>query len=831
MFSMATLTPTADIPVSKPTRSVFSRVLLIVFLGLLLILAGAAAYLYSVARSALPQLDGTLAVRGISSSVEVIRDPRGIPTIDAKSYDDLFFAQGYVTAQDRLWQMDIMRRFAAGEMAEIAGPVLLKNDREQRILGLRAAARKAVQNLPPRDRAFFEAYARGVNAFIESHRGRLPIEFRLMSYQPSAWSMEDSMVIGARLIQDLNHYTYRSALEREKILAKLGPELTAELYVNSSWRDRPPTAKARRVEELHPNNQHSDDDDEDDGPDSNIAGGTLPSLVATEPRATLVPGSNNWVVSGAHTVTGKPILSNDMHLNHQMPNLWYEAHLGFGDYDVIGVTLPGLPFVIVGHNRRVAWGFTNVGPTVEDLYIETFNDQGAYQTPKGWQQPEHRVENIRVKGKADVTVDVVVTRHGPIISDLIPGETRKIALRWTLYESIHNPFFDIDSAENWDEFLRALSTWDSPAQNAVYADVDGHIGYHATAHVPIRKSGDGSLPVNGADDAHEWTGYIPFEKLPSVYDPPSGILATANGRITPNKYLYSVSTEWDAPWRTERIYRVLESGKKFSVADMLSLQTDVYSGFDRFCAERFVYALDHVKNPSRRAQQARELMRDWDGRQTTDSSAATIENRALHQLYRLILEPKLGPATASATEKHDELRPPPLSWKDYHWFMSSVWMENVLVKQPKRWLPSQFDSYEALLATAVESAVTAPEAPEDLAQWRWGKFSALEIENPVLSRLPLIGRWNGPGLMEQSGGSYTVKQVGRAFGPSERYTANLSDFDQSTLNTVTGQGGNFLSPHYMDQWKAWYEGTTFPLPFSAQAVEKSAAHRLVMQPQ
>src|SRR5262245_28306225 len=382
---MATLTPTADVPVFKPTRSIFSRVLLIVSVGLLLILAGAVAYLYSVARSALPQLDGTLTVRGLSSSVAVIRDTRGIPTIGAKSFDDLFFAQGYVTAQDRLWQMDIMRRFAAGEMAEIAGPALLKSDREQRILGLRAAARKAVQGLSPRDRSFFEAYTRGVNAFIESHRDRLPIEFRLMSYRPTAWSTEDSMVIGARLIQDLNHYTYRSALEREKILVKLGPELTAELYVNSSWRDRPPTAKARRVEELHPKNQHSDDDEEDDGPDSNIARHMLPSPIATEARATLVPGSNNWVVSGAHTVTSKPMLSNDMHLNHQMPNLWYEAHLRSGDYDVIGVTLPGLPFVIVGHNRRIAWGFTNVGPTVEDLYIETFNDQSAYQTPKGWQ--------------------------------------------------------------------------------------------------------------------------------------------------------------------------------------------------------------------------------------------------------------------------------------------------------------------------------------------------------------------------------------------------------------------------------------------------------------
>ena len=233
-----------------------------------------------------------------------------------------------------------------------------------------------------------------------------------------------------------------------------------------------------------------------------------------------------------------------------------------------GVTLPGLPFVIVGHNRRIAWGVTNVGPTVEDLYIENFNEQGAYQTPQGWTEPEHRKEVIHVKGQPDVAIDVTVTRHGPVITDLIPGETRKVALRWTLYDSLHNPFFDIDSSQNWREFRQAASLLDSPGQNFVYADVDGHIGYQTTGHVPIRKAGDGSVPVSGADGAHEWAGYIPFEKLPSIFDPPSGVLATANGRITPNNYPYNISTEWDAAWRTGRIYRVLESGKKFGTSDM-----------------------------------------------------------------------------------------------------------------------------------------------------------------------------------------------------------------------------------------------------------------------
>jgi penicillin G amidase len=829
---MVTVISTADVP-AQPRTHRLRRVLLSFLLATLLILLGAALYLYHVARSAWPQLDGSIALKGLSSPVIVVRDARGVPTLDAKSLDDLFVAQGYVTAQDRLWQMDILRRFASGDMAEVLGPGLLEHDREQRILGLREVARKSVTALSPRDRAYFEDYARGVNAFLDSHQNRLPIEFRLMGYKPKPWSVEDSILIGARLVQDLNHGTYESALEREKILAKLGPELTADLYVNSSWRDRPPSPKARRIDQQNPGGAGGDDEEEDYGADSNVARRTFTpaSAVPVHARPLLIPGSNNWVVSGAHTVTGKPMLSNDMHLNHQMPNLWYEAHLCAGDYDVVGVTLPGLPFVIVGHNRRIAWGFTNLGPTVEDLYVETLNDQGAFQTPGGWQPAQHRAEVIHVKGKPDVTLDVTLTRHGPIITELIPGETRKIALHWTIYDSLHNPFFDIDSAQNWDEFLKALVTWDSPAQNAVYADVDGHIGYHATAHVPIRKSGDGSLPVSGDNDAHEWAGYIPFNKLPTVYDPPAGILATANGRITPDKYPYSVSTEWDAPWRTERIYRVLESGKRFSASDMLSLQTDVYSAFDRLCAERFVYALDHAPNLSKRAQQARDLMRDWDGRQTVDSAAAAIENRAQHELRRLLLEPKLGPAPKTSSSKGPAPKSEGLNWKDYHWFMSSIWMENILLKQPKRWLPDGYASHDALLAAAVEAAVNRPDAPPDLAQWRWGKFSPIDIEHPVLSRLPLIGRWTGPGLNDQSGGSYTVKQVGRAFGPSERYTADLSNLDQSTLNIVTGQGGNFLSPHYLDQWKAWYEGSTFPLPFSKQAVQKGKAHQLVLEPE
>jgi len=812
-------------------------------IAILIAALGGLAWLYWMARSALPQLDGSVKVAGLSAKVTVIRDGHGVPTIDAANLEDLFFAQGYVTAQDRLWQMDVMRRFAAGEISEILGADFLKHDREQRILGLRVAAQKAVEVSSAQTRAHFEAYARGVNAYIESHRDRLPIEFRILRYSPRLWAQEDSALIAAQMVKDLNHYPYGDALDREKILAKLGPELTADLYVNSSWHDRPPTVARPSLEE----NTGSEDDEQDK---RSPVSSSVAQLTATpafrdlvgaglaralEPDshadARLVVGSNNWVVSGAHTLSGKPLLSNDMHLGHQMPNLWYEAHIRCGSLDAAGVTLPGIPYVIVGHNQHIAWGFTNVGPTVEDVYIETFNPDGQYLTPEGWKSPDHRREVIHVKGKPDVVADVALTRHGPIITDLVPGETRKLALRWTLYEGTHNPFFEVDSAENWKQFRRAFSALDAPGQNVVFADVDGNVGYQATGKIPIRASGGGSLPENGSDNAHEWIGYIPFDKLPSVYNPPSGIIATANGRITPDGYPFSISTGWEAPWRTARIYRVLESGKKFSAADMLALQTDIYSDGERFFAERLVYDVDHAKNASVRTKQAAELMRGWDGRMTADSPAPTIGYRARVELTRLLLEPKLGPAPLGPANKDPKQVYATLNWKTYSWGMQSVWLENILQHQPKRWLPESYSSYDDLLAAAVEAAVSGPEAPQDLASWHWGAFHPVEIQHPILSRIPLLQRWTGPGVQPQSGSGYTVKAVSRSHGPSERLTVDLSDLDQSTLNLVTGEAGNVLSPYYMDQWKAWYEGYSFKLPYSSKAVRAAQEHVLVLEPQ
>jgi penicillin amidase len=889
------MSSTVSLPQTLPSnvrrRNPALRILYYVVCLLLVALIAGIWWFYWIAHKPLPQLDGTITVPGISSKIRVVRDQQGVPTIEAATLEDLFFAQGYVTAQDRLWQMDMMRRAAAGELSEVIGEDTLKMDRQERILGLRLAAEAAEKNISARDRAYFDAYARGVNAFLESHRDRLSLEFRLLKYTPRPWTVTDSLLVGAILVQDLNHYRNPPALTREKILAKLGSELTADLYVNSSWRDRPPTQVRRMTDEPAVHSGDEDDDDEEVDPSGRTGrsisalskvvilseagpparplltrwGGAAKDLLSPVTRKQVLrftqddnnlssarasdfssalpyelssnftldetgsfrPGSNNWVVSGQHTVSGKPLLSNDMHLDHQMPNLWFAAHLKSGNFEVAGVTLPGVPFVIVGHNQRIGWGFTNLGPTVEDDFIEEFNAQGQYKTPAGWVEPQHRQETIHVKGKPDVTLDVVTTRHGPIITELLHGETRKIALRWTLQDGMGLIFFDVDSAQNWDEFRKAFSTFGAPGQNVMYADVDGHIGYQATGRVPIRAAGDGSLPVSGSDDAHEWKGWIPFDDMPHVYDPPEGILATANGRITSDGYKYAISTNWDAPWRSDRIYRVLESGKKFAPADMLALQMDVSSTYDRFCADKFVYAIDHATNASMRAKQAADILRDWNGRMSADSAAPTIETKARHELDRLLLEPKLGAAADSPSSRPNSGA---LTWKSYQWAMASVWLENVLTKQPARWLPPGYSDYNSLLTAALENAVKKTGVPSDLSQWQWGKNDPLEIDHPVLSRLPLIGRFTGPGLHPQSGSGQTVKQVGRGFGPSERLTLNFANFDESTLNLVTGESGVFLSPYYMDQWTAWYGGSTFVFPFSQAAVEQRRAHEMTLVP-
>ncbi len=809
-------------------------------LALVLILAvvGFGVWLTHATRAALPQIDGELAVSGLTAPVNVIRDVHGVPHIKASNLPDLFFAQGYVTAQDRLWQMDLSRRAAAGQLSEILAPKLfgegiLKLDKRQRILGLRAMAEQAAGSAKGDEKQYLEAYASGVNAYIASHKGALPSEFQLLGYEPKPWTVTDSFLIGAEMAEELQFYLIQHMWMREKVLAHVGPELAADLYPTTSWRDHPPTAAPPDFgENPQETPAAAPDESRHRAPARSRHHAALEWMLPEWLQAQvegfddplLVPGSNNWVVSGAHTASGKPLLSNDMHLGHQVPSVWYESQLTAPGFDVAGVSFAGIPFIVVGHNQRIGWGFTNVGPATYDLYIENFNDHGEYQTPTGWQQAQHRREVIKVKGGSEVVLDVPITRHGPVISEIFPGEKRKLALKWTAYDPgvMELPFFDVNRAQNWQEFRQAISRFGIPSQNAVYADVDGNIGYITTGKVPTRTQPSQGVPVNGTDNANEWTGYIPFEQMPSTYDPPSGIIATANGRITPDGYPYQLGLEWVSGERTQRIYRVLSEERKFTPADMLALQTDVHSAYDTMFAQRFVYAVDHNKNATERAKKAADILRAWNGIVAVDSAAPTIVSRARRELSRMMLEPKLGGAPENAIE--------PTGWRMYRWEMENVWLENAVRRQNKAWLPSGFATYDDLLAAALEKAVSAKGAPGDLNKWKWGEQVALDLSHPLFGRIPGFKRQAGPGYVPQSGNGNTVKQVGRTFGPSQRLTVDFANLDGTNLNITTGESGNIYSPYFMDHWQAWYRGSTFSLPFTDAAIQAQKAHSLTLGP-
>src|ERR1035437_1998464 len=606
---------------------------------LILLAAGAAVlWLHSVTKAALPALDGDLHLAGLSAPVTVRRDAHGVPHIEAATQEDLFVAQGYVTAQDRLWQMDAFRRNANGELAEILGSSLVRHDKAQRVFQFRNTARRIYANLPADDRARLDAYARGVNLFIVQHPDALPPEFKLLHYRPEPWSGVDSVSIGMMMVQMLDtHWDVK--LSRERIAAKLNnPKLEADLYPVGSWRDHPPTGLVVDWSQPHPEPPPANNDDEDDDrSQSSIAPHedlhALRALLGLPACAGCTPGSNNWVIAVRHTASGKPLLSNDMHLGLTEPDIWFMADLRAPGYHAAGVTLPGMPFVIAGHNEHVAWGFTALYADVQDLYIEKLDGEGNYEDLDATWKPltvDHEV--IKVRGSKDVVLDVQLTAHGPLLNPIFTKETRPIALKWTLYDSALNslPIYQLNAASNWDEFSSALSTWCWPTQNVVYSDDQGHIAYHAVGRVPIRPVGPFGVPIrhgggsNRMDLRTEWQGYIPFDAMPNSVDPPSGFLATANSRVTTDKSPYPLSLEWIDPYRIERIYKALQGRDQLKPADLLAVQTDVYSEVDQELGHRFAYAIDHTPGADDRLRKAADLMRSWDGKLTTDSAAASV---------------------------------------------------------------------------------------------------------------------------------------------------------------------------------------------------------------
>jgi len=784
----------------------------------------------------LPPLDGSLSLPGLKSEVTVERDNWGIPHIRATSVEDLAEAQGFVTAEDRLWQMDLLRRAARGQLSEVLGPATLKIDKDFRVLNFSRAAEVDLQMTSPEVRRVMEAYARGVNHFIEMRSNRLPIEFTLLNYKPTPWQASDSLVLACYMYRTLTD-TRQEEMRRAVVTAKVGPELAKDLFRADASMDHfvvgdPGYGKDRRAQTANPDEDDDSADPEDvlkanvrpepspagaDAPDvtSALAGEVAEWLSESQRQIRQSLGSNNWVVAGEHTATGKPLLANDMHLELTLAPIWYEVHLTAPEWNVKGFSLPGAPMVVVGHNDRIAWGFTNNGADVLDLYIETFNaaNPDEYLVNGEWKKADVYDEVIKVKGQPDEHLRLVVTRHGPVVKE--EGD-KGYAMRWTVLEpgALCTFYNWLGKAQNWAEFRETMKGIWGPGQNVVYADVDGNIGYILGAHVPVRKKGHGEVPVPGDTDDYEWTGYIPFEELPQAFNPESGLIITANARVVGPNYKPYITDHWEEPYRTARIYDLLHDKQDLRPEDMLRVQADTYSYPHVFIAEQLVAATNSAPPKDERARKLIQQAKDWNGIADANSPVVSFLDATMYRALHLILQPQLGDDT------------------DLYQWRKVAFLQRILTERPARWLPSDYKSYDELLAAAADQAVlrlqerTKDKDPDD---WPWKKFNYLDMLHPI-GREGLLKKLLSITDQPQSGTEYSPRAASRHHGPSERFVANLADWDRSIMVITGGESGQPGSEHYRDQFPYWFEGRAIYAPFSDAAEAKANKHSLTLKP-
>ncbi len=772
----------------------------------------------------------SLKLAGLRDRVTVRRDGRGIPYISANNDEDLHFAQGYLTASDRLWQMDLLRRSARGELAEVLGSSALEEDKRRRTLGFAQTADAEAAQTSPRARTLLEAYAKGVNAYIDSLDAKnLPPEFQILQYRPRPWTPSDSLIIVKLFFEALSN-SWRLDVMRE-MLADLPQEKLAALLPETSPLDVLVVGKDNGKENRASSKQLSALDDgsvrdllEGIDNEAQIQARTLARLgLDTDALA----ASNNWVVSGKHTASAKPLLANDPHLMPSAPSIWYMVHLSAPGIRVAGVTAAGLPGVVIGHNEDIAWGFTNVGTDVQDVYLEKFNPQNPnqYQTPSGWRDVEVRQEAIKVrKGFTDTATDTVmhnvtVTRNGPIILD---RAGRRYALRWTALDpKLNNPdiSFSLNRAHNWKEFTEALRRYTGPMQNIVYADTAGHIGYYAAGIVPLRSSGDGSVPHDGATDAGQWTSFIPFDKLPHLYDPPSGIIVTANQRIVGSDYPYVLTHSWAQPYRARRILDLLQKKQKLTADDYRAVLGDVYSS----AGVTFARATNKLFPPNSLTAPADEGLRnviasfeDWDGLLNVDSRTAPWVAQMRLAFRTRIINAALGDERA----------------RSFGWATFDTTLDRIIIEQPREWLPKDFSSYQDLLKACYNEARQAltKALGEDETKWTWGNMVKSRFPHP-LAQAPLIGLQFTIPPFPQNGTSFLVgATVNVGASVSMRLIADTANWDQTQQGIALGESGLPSSPHWKDQLEDWKAVTPAVFPFSEAAIAKATKSTLVLDP-
>jgi penicillin G amidase len=768
-------------------------------------------------------------IKGIKNRITIRRDERGIPYVEAQNDEDLFFGQGYATAQDRLWQLDLFRRTARGELAEVlgAGPnnVAIEQDKLHRTYGFAQAAEAEFAKASPQSRAILEAYARGVNAYAASLDPKsMPPEFQILSYSFRPWTPADSLVV-VKIFHEALSDTWRLDIMRQAMSvlpaekrAELLPEISPidVLVVGKDTQSKPKSAARMKPEAVSPETlarlAHNQE----------IAAAALDRIGF---HTDALAASNNWVVSGKRTVTGKPLLSNDPHLRATAPSIWHMVHLSAPGVRVAGVTAPGLPGVVIGHNERIAWGFTNVGPDVQDLYIEKFNGDNPkqYQTPSGWQDVVIRHEEIKVRkaigsSEHDITnFDVPVTRHGPIIFE---GDGKRYALRWTALDpNRNNPDSTqgLNRARNWNEFNAALEAFTAPTQNIVYVDVDGHIGYHAAGVVPIRKSGDGSVPYDGSTDAGEWTSYIPISKLPTVYDPPSGIIVTANQRIVGTDYPYFLTHSWAQPYRARRILDLLNEKPKLSSDDFRRILGDVYSIGGASFNREAVKLLRTKLTPADEVLKAHlDAFEKWDGRVSVESNVVPLLAYTRLNFRSKILTAALGQDLV----------------KNYQWNNFDTTLDRVIKEQPAAWLPKEFPTYADLLRACYDEAIATltKNLGADESKWTWGDLTKARFPHP-LGSAPLIGSQFTITPFPQNGtGGFIGATVNVGQSVSMRLIADPSDWDKTQQGIALGESGLPKSPHWSDQLADWRAVTPRVFPFTQPAILEATKETLVLEP-